>query len=478
MPAGTRIDWINYGCRSERTLHSGVTDTKCGAPPAVSLALSGDQATVRGAQPLERWVLLTNGHGQHWSSTISTPGVISFTLPAHTESKRYTLRACRVCVGCGRDGANQSALVSSKWRNKSSVDECTHAGLCTTAEHVTVPAASRVKRPCCSSLVGSSGLTSGGWSRDGAAFEHHACVMPSLSHLQRGLRAARAAVLFVGDSTLEEQALLFAHAAGYAFAELQTEPACEQGGSLWRHWNATGRGMRLAMRWGAASDCAKNLEGWPLSSAWQTALVGFANEFKPGVVVFSPPVQHLQSACVQHRDRVRRKVRFIRGSAAERLKCGLDELRAAIRGHLRFMIERVAAPVGATLVLASTGHYAVRNLCNAELAQLHAFAADALAELAPTATPRPVLVDVFSQATSWQDHVSTEIRPNITCAQHWSHCTCHSKLRAFDGATVLPPCSAAHRVILMAVLRLVGGEGLCSHNIRHNANPALLASVR
>ena len=77
-------------------------------------------------------------------------------------------------------------------------------------------------------------------------------------HLQRKLRTARAALLFVGDSTLEEQALLFAHAAGYAFAELQTEPACFEGGkgSRWRHFNASGRGaliesrleMRLEMR--------------------------------------------------------------------------------------------------------------------------------------------------------------------------------------------------------------------------------------
>ena len=106
-------------------------------------------------------------------------------------------------------------------------------------------------------------------------------------------------------------------------------------------------------------------------------------------------------------------------------------------------------------------HYEPRVLCR------HAFAADALAELAPTATPRPVLLDVFSQANSWQDHVSTEVRPNIACAGHWQHCTCLSKARAFDGATVLPPCWAAHRVILMAVLRLVGGDArlYCSHNI-------------
>ena len=73
-------------------------------------------------------------------------------------------------------------------------------------------------------------------------------------------------MLFVGDSTIEEQALLFAHSAGYALAELHT--TCFTGGSRYREFDASGKGVEISVRWSASSTCEGNVEGLPHPPAW------------------------------------------------------------------------------------------------------------------------------------------------------------------------------------------------------------------
>ena len=74
---------------------------------------------------------------------------------------------------------------------------------------------------CGEHLHGRGATAEGLWAENGATYLHHACQLPSFEEAAGRLQQRRRRLLFVGDSTLEEQALLMAHAAGYTLEELR-----------------------------------------------------------------------------------------------------------------------------------------------------------------------------------------------------------------------------------------------------------------
>ena len=442
---------FQHTCRAMRTLQSGVSDKQCGDLTAELLVSNVSSpsgllisATVSSGLPGERWTLAISTESGHRWSTYPVDGNSTLTthLPAsRAESRTYTLQACRVGSHVGYDEAidplyvqqniphSRPSIVSSNFRKTRS--ECEFVGLCTARRRVVVPnhqRAATADRPCCSLLLNAGqeplSLASGWWvpgndsARGDATFEHQHCSMPTLDkmqlHLQRGATTGR--VLFVGDSTIEEQALMLANSAGYAFSELNLR-CPNASGSRYREFDAVGRSLEISMRWSVGGSCNGNHESLPPSASWRAALVSEALKLRPAVVVFSLPAVHMITACLLPN--------WKPGDNRERKACDPLLVQSAVGRYVRFMSDQVAMPSNATLVLASTGHSNKRDSwCNAELWQLHRWGFEALgvhdAELKMHGRiAMSIHLDSFAWAFSYDDHAhATSYLPNnkLTCA--------------------------------------------------------------
>ena len=177
----------------------------------------------------------------------------------HLGNAEVELRMCRICTYCGGTSSHLGGGISSGWRQqkvssglrrlKGNILQCAlstdwhyntsevcaqplllsvHRGDAPSDQH---------ERTACSTQQMLN--VQGSWSADGTRFHHESCELPSWSSIRSRLAGATdMRLLFVGDSTLEELALLVAHGAGYQFEDLNVRECGN--GSHFRHFDAFG----------------------------------------------------------------------------------------------------------------------------------------------------------------------------------------------------------------------------------------------
>lgn len=166
----------------------------------------------------------------------------------HLGNAEVELRMCRMCTNCG--GTSRfGGGISSGWRRlKGHIHQCalsrySHyntSGVCTQPQLLRVhrgdvPSDEHERTACSTQQMLN---LQGSWAADGTRFHHESCELPSWSSIRSRLAGATdLRLLFVGDSTLEELALLVAHAAGYQFEDLAVRECGN--GSNFRHFDAT-----------------------------------------------------------------------------------------------------------------------------------------------------------------------------------------------------------------------------------------------
>jgi len=123
------------------------------------------------------------------------------------------------------------------------------------------------------------------------------CLLASTAAVSASLQGL--AVLFIGDSQMEEIALAFAHELGFNFSELLASvhplnPPC-RAGSDYRQFTALKPPQalpRIAMRWAAHAQCSGNAGRWATMSGWKDETRQFTQQFAPDAIIFNVPVAH------------------------------------------------------------------------------------------------------------------------------------------------------------------------------------------
>ena len=206
---------------------------------------------------------------------ISDDGEFHFEapLPPHS-AESLVLSACRACSGCSAPAAPFAKSAA-----------CFGTGVCvheSFRQPVLQPGAARPSgRKACDDALNSG---DGYWLIDDATHREiewrvsDACTLPSHATLAAQLRSkAGLSLLFVGDSLLEEQAMLFARTVGYDMTELKRH--CVGGSSHFRDFDAVSD-MRpdVRMRWSGAPLCAGNGDPMPVDDvAWRRNIETAAN---------------------------------------------------------------------------------------------------------------------------------------------------------------------------------------------------------
>lgn len=240
-------------------------------------------------------------------------------------------------------------------------------------------------------------------------------------------------LLFLGDSTLEEIALLAVAAAGYKPTEIEADPCAVTSGSRYRQFRVRGgRRAEIAMRWGGHHNCSGNFGQLPHTSAWRADLRAFAADWRPTAIVFNVAAPHHLYACTQG-------------------KLSVAACESGVVQYVRFVASLLptAAVVLATMGVMYSRVYEDSLGCNYDIRRLNEVAKEAALSL-----PVPVtVVEGFEMAFSTLDLQSPEDKhrlEKLSCRALTRHCTCASA----DGGlkVVRPPCAEVSRAILAAVI--------------------------
>mmetsp|Transcript_52012 Transcript_52012/g.119663 ORF Transcript_52012/g.119663 Transcript_52012/m.119663 type:complete len:480 (-) Transcript_52012:289-1728(-) len=397
--------------------------------------------------------------------------------------RNVSVRRCTVCEGCERretirtDQPRSCAVPCNSTPRSSFV----HKRVARTAPHTL--------RPACSPAA-LNGLSSRAHGRytigdDGSMrYELDSCKLPLLPQQlspPRGSAATRALrVLFVGDSLVEELAVLVATHAGYRSAELRVPRRCSHASSLYREFHASGRSaVELVMRWSAHTNCRLNFEGLPMSTAWHDHTQNLTLSFRPDVLVLSIPVTHLLYRCLCEKAALcpgvpMRKDRGPFCTSHGSRVAAIDDFVASVARN---------AP-NATLVFAAVGATfdeeleAMGIICNAEIWRLHQQSMQLVRDL----RPRSIVLNLFEPAYSFAmaSRVAVGLRRRSESLIGWGsaslpkrlkaleancervqqrHCSCVGSVplavteEALSNATlrpllVRPPCEAALRMLI------------------------------
>ena len=360
----------------------------------------------------------------------------------------WSVRTCQACERC----ADASVSISSHqlghrprcgWAyfQRYSFRNCTEA---VNISRSRAPPRSRYNSCAAAQLTGSGVLARGSWLASGGEYILDGCSIPTFDEVTERAAASTSRVLFVGDSSLEEMALLFAHASGLALSSLSRKRCTHDGtGSLYRHFDS----QFISMRWAGHHDCARAGALPDNSTGWREMLLHTCRSLRPRVIVFNAAVQHLLSEC---------------NSATEgephRRACDPERTRHRLKS---FMETVVAASrlAGSTVLLVTLG-MAYTPLaewaftCNHDAASLHA---TTLELLSTEPTLRDVrVIDAFPLTSAWMatgKRVYERGNFSLGCwkSQPW-HCSCLGRALVVDASVVLPPCWLTARVVAWVIL--------------------------
>ena len=363
----------------------------------------------------------------------------------------YSFQACRACENC----LDTERLAVARPHD---VRSCGSRGVCTNAVNLDVEACADdstllERRPvhllCTADLLHGRGrLAQGYWVRRNGteSFHHGACTFPSLAaeHAHRSVpHAARFSVVFIGDSSLEDHALEFAHSSGYKFEELDYERYRRVAGrgSIYRIFNATGRHVDIAMRWSGGMTVQNACGGLRMAPSWWHGINETLRIFSPQVVVFNIPAAHLLCACsIYHRPGA----------------CTTSAVQADMVSFMRALVNLGAA--GTTFMMMTTGvSYSrtpdtgiengnqITQYCNVDLYRLQLQAMRAFETLG--LGRRGIVLDSFGLAYSWLDLRSASEPFTPACSQQYRHCSCMGQRSPVENDKlfpndILPPCHA------------------------------------
>ena len=309
-----------------------------------------------------------------------------------------------------------------------------------------------------------------------------------------GNRTEALRVLFVGDSLVEELALLLAMHAGHNSSTVHRPRECQHAGSRFRAFGAYSRQPHtrrfdVQMVWSAATLCTGNFDGLPLGEGWYASMARTARAFHPDVLVLSIPSYHLLYRCKCEEAAVcglalAQKTPMERGRF-----CSAAEARRALT---REFVARVSASSpNASLVFLAAGATFSPELestgvvCNADLWREHRQNMQIVEQL--TLPRPPAVLNLFDATYSFTMAVragvvptafvklnSTLLPPQMPrevramyqrqCVERafTRHCSClgmlpleQTELLLRDPSlrpfVVLPPCEAALRMLLVVL---------------------------
>ena len=375
---------------------------------------------------------------------------------------KWELKACRVCKFCHSHQARFDSTYLGLTAGPAQHDwHCGATGDCTPPLKIVLqqcgaalPLAAARQRPCeLADLTGRHALTAGHWRPDGT-YQLSSCTLPPRRALASGLRSLPPRrVLFIGDSSVEDLALQYAHAVGYRFSELKVDATCvKYGGSLYRHFDAEGgttdRTVSVAMRWSAAYKCSRNCGAYfDLSVAhpgWWNQLANRVRAFAPDTIVFGVAAAHLMCACSFY---------------SKRRSCGFQAVQEDMRTHIRNVTQ--LAHKGTSFVLITpqlTNHRAAERdkVCNTDVGRLYEHSVSAFESLGLRKT-HAVVVNLFPVFFSWLDVSSAREPLQLACSSQERHCSCLLTRNASENdrlwpADILPTCRLATRVLLAVTL--------------------------
>lgn len=409
----------------------------------------------------ERWSLMVSRSVNGASVAVrrillleADPRPFLVALPTYVDTgSELELRACRICTKCSGDESISSAWRPSAHCQLSDSSFYNSTGVCTRPHVLRVrDSMVRQRHPIsrtaqASSRCGAHQLLSlrlqGSWAADGSDFVHdEACeVLPAEALLTLLRKAVGLRVLFIGDSTLEEVALIFAHASGYKFDELDVKPCGNA--SHYRHFDAMGGAVSMCMRWAGHPDCRYSFgaASLPFDRQWSAMIRATAVRLRPHVVVFNAAAGHHLRAC-----------EMARWGEQKAAACAHERVRPRLLAYLRF-VAGVARDAGALPVFVSTAFTTDRK-CNVDLASFHALCLRIIDEEASLQAARVVALHVFAPSYSWLSSVASEGAATALNGTCWTsgHCSCLGKAHAFAPHAVSPPCWLEARALGAVIL--------------------------
>lgn len=246
-------------------------------------------------------------------------------------------------------------------------------------------------------------LSRGAWQDD--TWVSPVCSLPDDTILRQ--RMSNQTILFLGDSTIEEIALMTAHAAGFNLSTIHR--TCNSDNSWFRNFHATGGPLNIHMLWTPTADCNSNCDLSAVQDKeWQQQFENMLRSMpqQPDHIVFNIPFPH-----------------FCNGRVNEQ----------QIQAYTDYIVEHARGAKITSMLLGATlsrSENKQLNFCRSHLRKSFQKVMPGVHQLFKEKSTSFTVLDIFGATESWLNLEAHKDPFEPSCLMQNRHLTCMTK--SFD----------------------------------------------